>query len=228
MTHGTDCDTAEEQFVVTDEMRARHAAWVDEYVAAIFNLWRSEGQVDEDPTKAEWAIALVRSELNVTTRAAWMHPLDAIAMRAMGDPLEPPVGERRVDHFDCMRTMEGMSKHQRTYWVARAAGFGMSQARRYDLDRDTHDLIGPSCLYRFFDEHGALLYVGITKDPTKRAREHSARSEWYPFARSHTLEWFDDRESALDAERAAIRRERPLFNRLGARSPLPEYAPPLF
>lgn len=228
MTQASDCDTTDEQFTVTDEMRARHAAWVDEYTTAIFDLWRSEGQVDEDPAKAQWAIALVRSELNVTTRTEWMHPLDAIAVKAMGEPLEPPVGERRVDHFDCMRTMEGMSKHQRLYWVAQAIGVGMSHARWYELDRATHDLSGPSCLYRFYDTHGALLYVGITKDPTKRTREHSKRSEWYPFARSHTLEWFEDRESALDAERAAISRERPLFNRLGARSRLPEYAPALF
>lgn len=225
MTQATDCAT---DFEVTDEMRARHAAWVDEYVAAIFDSWRSEGQVDRDPELANRAIALVRSELNVTTRTAWMHPLRAMAVKAMGEPLEPPVGERRVDHFDCMRTMEGMSKHQRLYWVARAAGVGMSQARQYDLDRETHDLSGPSCLYRFYDADGALLYVGITKDPTKRTREHSKRSEWHPFARSRTLEWFEDRESALDAERAAIHRERPLFNRLGARSRLPEYTPALF
>lgn len=228
MTHPTDCATEPDEFVVTDEMRARHAAWVDEYAAAIFEMWRAKGEVDEDPDKARYAIALVRSEMNVSSRAEWMHPLDAIAIKVMGEPAEVPTGERRVDTFDSMRTMAGMTRRQRMYWVAKVMGIGMSQARRYDLDGPTHDLRGPSALYRFFDADGRLLYVGISKDPDKRERAHALRSPWHPHAKSRTIEWHESREAALDAERAAIHEEAPLFNRLGARGEPREYAPLLF
>lgn len=228
MTQATDCATESDEFVVTDEMRARHAAWVDEYAAAIFEMWRAKGEVDEDPDKARYAIALVRSEMNVSSRAEWMHPLNAIAIKTSLEPARVPEGVERVDMFDAMRTTEGMTKRQRMYWIAKVMGIGMSQARWYDLDGSTHDLRGPSALYRFFDADGRLLYVGITKDPDKREREHALRSPWHPHAKSRTIEWHGSREAALDAERAAIHEEAPLFNRLGARDEPREYVPTLF
>lgn len=217
MTQASDCATGSDEFVVTDEMRARHAAWVDEYAAAIFEMWRAEGEVDEDPDKARHAIALVRSEMNVSSRAEWMHPLDAIAIKVTGEPAEVPTGERRVDTFDSMRTMAGMTMHQRLYWTSRSLGIGMAEARKYDPDKGTYDLRGPSCLYRFFGDDGRLLYVGIAKDPDKRRREHAKLSAWFPLAANRTLEWFDDRDSALAAERAAIRSESPIHNVVGVR-----------
>lgn len=228
MTQSTGCATQDEEFVVTDEMRARHAAWVDEYAAAIFGMWCVKGEVDEDPDKAEYAIALVRGEMNVSSRAEWMHPLDAIAIKVMGEPAEVPTGERRVDTFDSMRTMAGMTRHQRLYWTSRSLGIGMAQAREYDLDRRAHNLSGPSCLYRFFDAQGVLLYVGIAKDPVVRERQHAQHSTWHAHARSRTIEWFEDRESALAAERAAIRDEAPVFNVVGARGLPAPYTPLLF
>lgn len=70
--------------------------------------------------------------------------------------------------------------------------------------------------------------VGITKDPDKREREHALRSPWHPHAKSRTVEWHGSRGAALDAERAAIHEEAPLFNRLGARDEPREYVPTLF
>ena len=224
MTQATDCAT---DFVVTEDMRLRHAAWVDEYAEAIFEMWRDEGQVDRDPEGAVQAIALVRGEFNVNTRPDWMHPLDAIAIKVMGEPRTPPTGDARVDHFDSMRTMAGMTRQQRLFWVSQGLGIGMEAARVYDLEMTPHDLSGPSCLYRYYDAQGVLLYVGITKDPDKRRRQHELRSEWYPHAGEPVIEWFDDRASALTAERAAIHDERPVFNRTGARHAPVEYAPTL-
>mgnify|MGYP001049083207 CR=1 FL=1 len=225
MTQATDCAT---DFEVTDEMRARHAEWVDHYAGAIFESWRGRGEVDADPIEAARAIALVRAELNVATRVQWMHPLDAIAIKVMGEPAEVPTGERRVDTFDSMRTMAGMTRHQRLYWTSQGLGIGMAQACEYDLDRRAHDLSGPSCLYRFFDAQGVLLYVGIAKDPAVRERQHAQHSTWHAHARSRTIEWFEDRESALAAERAAIRDEAPVFNVVGARGLPAPYTPLLF
>lgn len=212
-------------FEVTDEMRSRHAEWVDRYADAIFKKWLEGGQVDRDPESANRAMALVRNELRVGDRPVWMHPLDAIAIKVIGEPVEVPHGEARVDHFDSMRTMSGMTSQQLLYWTSKWLGIGMAQAREYGPDRDTHDLSGPSCLYRYYDARGVLLYVGITKDPIRRRRDHQSHSEWYPHAVEPLIEWFEDRKSALRAERDAIRDEAPVFNVVGARGLSAPYAP---
>lgn len=69
-----------------------------------------------------------------------------------------------------------------------------------------------TALYRYFDESGGLLYVGVSLSPVYRMSRHRADSKWFEKARSVTLEWFDCREDALTAEAAAIKSERPRFN----------------
>lgn len=71
---------------------------------------------------------------------------------------------------------------------------------------DTH------ALYRFYDATGQLLYVGITADPGSRWRSHAREKPWWHQVAHITLEAHPTRETVLDAERAAIRRERPLHN----------------
>jgi predicted GIY-YIG superfamily endonuclease len=69
-----------------------------------------------------------------------------------------------------------------------------------------------TALYRFRDEHGGLLYVGIAEDPDRRQAEHATRKAWWPEVFDHTVEWHPTRELALVAEAAAIRTERPRYN----------------
>ncbi len=69
-------------------------------------------------------------------------------------------------------------------------------------------------LYRMFDEGGALLYVGITKDTRKRFSQH-ADKHWFSQVVRVEVETFDSRGAAASAERAAIRDEAPVFNRAG-------------
>lgn len=66
-------------------------------------------------------------------------------------------------------------------------------------------------LYRFFDDDGVLLYVGITVNLQTRLRTH-ARKGWHTATRRITVDWFDTTEAARDAERHAIKTERPLYN----------------
>lgn len=139
----------------------------------------------------------------------WMHPLDAFGVFA-----EEAGG---VDRINAQRTAIGLGDHRWALWVARALGVGLSTVKQYDPNRRTHDLRGPSCLYRYFDADGNLLYVGIAKDPDKRRREHERTSQWLHLATERTVEWYDDRDSALAAERRAIRDERPIHNRVGNR-----------
>jgi hypothetical protein len=67
-------------------------------------------------------------------------------------------------------------------------------------------------LYRHFDADGALLYVGISNDPGGRRSGHLRNSIWADFADRDEVQWFPDRASAQEAERAAIQAEAPLFN----------------
>ena len=68
------------------------------------------------------------------------------------------------------------------------------------------------CLYRCFDDHGKLLYIGITGNFAQRTFNHEQNSKWFRKARNLTLHHFQSREATLDAEREAIKNERPIYN----------------
>lgn len=69
----------------------------------------------------------------------------------------------------------------------------------------------PTVLYRFYDEAGALLYVGISVDFPHRAAKHRRKPWWRQRART-TLQPFATREAAAAAERLAITAEHPRYN----------------
>jgi len=75
-------------------------------------------------------------------------------------------------------------------------------------------------LYRFFDDSGILLYVGISKHWVSRLSSHESRSDWFRQAASITLERYDTREQVEHAERLAILKEKPLYNK--SQNPLHE------
>lgn len=67
-------------------------------------------------------------------------------------------------------------------------------------------------LYRQYDEHGLLLYVGISSELATRRRTHLKHSAWTEFAAAEKAVWYDTIDEALAAEQDAIITERPLFN----------------
>jgi hypothetical protein len=69
-----------------------------------------------------------------------------------------------------------------------------------------------TALYRFYDEGGALLYVGITANTEERFAHHKNYKAWWPEVAETTIEWFDSRPPALAAELRAIHDERPVYN----------------
>lgn len=69
-----------------------------------------------------------------------------------------------------------------------------------------------TALYRFFDEAGELLYVGIANDPRVRWSNHAGEKRWWSEVETRTLDWFATREEAESAEVAAIVGERPRYN----------------
>lgn len=69
----------------------------------------------------------------------------------------------------------------------------------------------PTCVYRFYDLLGGLLYVGLTMTPKYRFEKHR-RKPWWPLVAAVDIEWFDGREAAKAAEREAIAHEDPEHN----------------
>jgi GIY-YIG catalytic domain len=67
------------------------------------------------------------------------------------------------------------------------------------------------CLYRHYDATGRLLYVGISFCFANRMKEHFF-SHWYDEIARVDIERFPTREAACEAERKAIRSEKPLYN----------------
>lgn len=77
----------------------------------------------------------------------------------------------------------------------------------------------PTTLYRYYDGHGDLLYVGITNTGHGRAEDHVRGAVWWPMAVKADFRHYPTRAAAMDAEMEAIKNEVPRFNIQG--SPLP-------
>lgn len=70
-------------------------------------------------------------------------------------------------------------------------------------------------VYRVWDSLGTLLYIGCTKDPSRRWTQHkSDKSLWVPYAHSFKLFGPFEKAEAFARENAAIEDERPAFNAL--------------
>ena len=70
----------------------------------------------------------------------------------------------------------------------------------------------PTSLYRYYDDRGALIYVGITGRGIARNEEHNKSKAWWPFVAHQDVQHFPSREAALAAERAAVLANEPPFN----------------
>jgi len=67
-------------------------------------------------------------------------------------------------------------------------------------------------LYRFRAADGKLLYVGKTANPGARFAKHGLDHSWWRAVATITLEHYANNELLTQAERQAIRNERPYFN----------------
>lgn len=67
-------------------------------------------------------------------------------------------------------------------------------------------------LYRFYNENGTLLYIGVSLSALQRTMQHRTTKDWWDEVRRMEVEKFSTRGDALDAEAQAIRTERPLYN----------------
>jgi predicted GIY-YIG superfamily endonuclease len=69
-----------------------------------------------------------------------------------------------------------------------------------------------TALYRHYAKDGALLYVGITREPFQRWSNHTNKSSWAQEVIRIDLEWFARWEDAYSAECEAILSEDPIHN----------------
>ncbi|NUP47250.1 MAG: GIY-YIG nuclease family protein [Catenulispora sp.] len=69
-----------------------------------------------------------------------------------------------------------------------------------------------TALYRLYDAEGQLLYVGISRDPNERFKEHAHERSWWHHVARTEIAWLNDWQQAREVEDAAIRNERPLYN----------------
>jgi hypothetical protein len=74
-------------------------------------------------------------------------------------------------------------------------------------------------LYRFYDADLQPLYIGISSCYATRINTHRKRSAWWPFAEYIAISVYPTQDLVAEAERAALRHEKPRFNKQGVHGP---------
>jgi DNA-binding transcriptional regulator YiaG len=74
-------------------------------------------------------------------------------------------------------------------------------------------------LYRHFSTSGELLYVGISLHAVTRLPQHKSSAPWFDSVASVTMDAFETKSEAAEAERRAIASEKPRFNVVGTVCP---------
>lgn len=78
----------------------------------------------------------------------------------------------------------------------------------------------PTGLYRIFGDEDSLLYIGISDSFGTRWKQHSKVQPWWGERRWMTVHFYDSRTEAEDAEREAIKAEKPRYNKAHTVLPL--------
>jgi len=74
-------------------------------------------------------------------------------------------------------------------------------------------------VYRFYDADLEPLYIGLTYGGAHRWHQHRKTSAWWPLAEYVAVSFYASYEDIHVAEKAAIRKERPRFNKQFVRGP---------
>lgn len=77
----------------------------------------------------------------------------------------------------------------------------------------SQDYLQTHSVYKYYDSHGILIYVGITKAGMGRNRQHNSDKVWWPFVAKQEVEHCESREHAHEREIALIQQFRPPFNK---------------
>lgn len=199
----------------TSEKQAAWARWVDDYAISCMQRWIESGDSEDDALVAVDVVLADWSQLP----EEWMpvgHAMSNHIGFALFNRTDQLHGEERLRYMNMTRTLETASEYERTMAGAYHMGLTPQQFRtlagKVNAARSDLKATGRTALYRYFDAAGGLLYVGIAADPAIRDEQHQRQSAWHKLAADRTVEWFESREEAHQAERWAIRGEEPLFN----------------
>lgn len=80
------------------------------------------------------------------------------------------------------------------------------------MDGEVVKVEPPASLYRHFDANGSLLYIGVSLSTMHRLSEHQDHSHWFKQISRVEIEHYGSRALALQAERVAIKAEKPKHN----------------
>lgn len=202
----------------TPERVARLEEWVIEYATDIRAMWAENGE-DVNTIAAREAFAGVVGSMLCRDIEEWMplgHALD-IKMQTILEPDKVDPDALR----NALRTLNTATQEETDAAICNQMGWDQLSLNNFRKDfGEYYEQVGPATeskggacsLYRYYDEAGRLLYVGIAKDPNMRDNQHRDRSKWHRFSIDRRVEWHDTRNDALRAERDAITTEAPIFN----------------
>ncbi|MFD7609668.1 GIY-YIG nuclease family protein [Streptomyces sp. NPDC059828] len=74
-------------------------------------------------------------------------------------------------------------------------------------------------VYRFYDSDLQPLYIGLTSGCASRWDQHRKQSEWWPLAKYVAVSFYPSYKDIQVAEKAAIRNEKPRYNKQFVRGP---------
>jgi hypothetical protein len=103
--------------------------------------------------------------------------------------------------------------HLELMWIERGSSTGSTYQTglRSKPAKNGSDTVSFS-LYRCYSASGELLYIGITRSPGRRMRQHSREKPWWPEVAVMKWEHYPSSAELEDAERKAIQHERPKYN----------------
>ena len=85
------------------------------------------------------------------------------------------------------------------------------------LARIPGDTSGPTDVYKLYDRHGELLYVGVSLSVAQRMGQHRQGKSWWRQVARIEVTHASSRQVALFMELALIRACRPRYNVAGRR-----------
>lgn len=74
------------------------------------------------------------------------------------------------------------------------------------------DELERTSVYKYYDQIGILIYVGITNQESARNKQHNASKHWWHFVARQDVSHHESREGALAEERRLIQKHLPPFN----------------
>jgi len=198
---------------VTPEREQAWRNWVLDYASNCMGSYIAGGATREQALEAA---AIVVLDFEKIDGMSWMTLGDAITWNAeMGLADRELHGAERLEYMRSVRTFETATEVDRALAAAFRMGVGAEHFSSYFPGIDLESAPrreSRTALYRHWDASGKLLYLGISHDPAARSEQHRRRSPWFKFVSETSVAWFETRDQAASAERAAIRSEAPVFN----------------